>query len=58
MMAYLTRHYKGFLLSYYEGSHWAITKRVPGKFFDKEEYIAFLGSEKACTEYIDKLKEK
>lgn len=34
---------------------WAITKNVPGKFFEKVVTVAYRSSEKSCIEYIDSL---
>lgn len=58
MEAYVSyaRSYKGYRISYWEGSHWSISRSVPGKFFDKVEYIAYLGSERACVDFINNMK--
>lgn len=50
------RTYKGCRIEYWDGSHWSISKTVPGKFFDKIEYIAYLGSERDCVDFIDNMK--
>jgi hypothetical protein len=49
-----TRSYKGYLISKYTNTGcWAITKTIPGRFFEKTEHIATLYSERSCVEFID-----
>ena len=55
MIADRARTYKGYLISYYSGRGCAITKSVPGRFFEKVVYIAFLDTERDCIDYIDNM---
>lgn len=48
--------YKGHKISYYANTGvWSITKTVPGKHFDKIEYVARKYSRQSCIEFIDSL---
>lgn len=49
------RTYKGYKITYWAGSHWSISKIVPGKYFEKVKYIAYLGSERDCVDFIDNM---
>lgn len=55
MMPDYERTYKGYLISHYAGRCWSVTKSVPGKFFEKVEYLATCGTERDCIDYINSI---
>lgn len=56
MLADFEMSYKGYKINHYAHTGcWSITKSIPGRFFEKVEYIATLYSQKSCIDFIDSL---